>query len=540
MTAPLPPLPCRRPGLAAPSVLQLNGVSAAGDAVDQFPLLEMLGTEQLPAHSVLLVTASHRLSRAPGLLQRLIATAQQHSIDIVVMLPGCGVLDALQQGGGYAASALGSLLCSQAGSSAAGLQALQEFDSIAARDHVLVQPAANSSPVLLAVALTRCSEPSLQAFLADERRAANFAAGRKASYCNALAPRLRAAAERGFEAYQAAAPATAPGQRGLNPAQEQAALVGLKAALEAQCRGGSQPEGPSADIGLGRRSSGNRDWQCRTCSCAPGSPSLQCRCDCKKCRLARESLSSCPAACDRGGACTCPPACPCCCQNCHRGGGGASASASGASNSGGTAAQQQAPQKRQCAVCAQPMPRASQVVCSDACYLQHCQAQGREPKRCPNGADCLAQPGPGLVLPGMVYGQAQCAACFNHAKNTKQQQQRQQKRQLEPAGVPAAGAAAAEGPPSAKRKTPAKKATVRLGCKLRIMCCRSRLALPAGAAGARWCACTAACPSRSLRWPCLLPCACSSASTGRTLRRSASCCRLRRPGWRRRRSRASS
>ncbi|KAL4431291.1 hypothetical protein ABPG75_006547 [Micractinium tetrahymenae] len=97
---------------------------------------------------------------------------------------------------GAAAAALGASLAGQLSSGAHAV-----FGEWVQRSGQLVRPAANSTPALLPVVLTRCSQAVFAVFEEEERRSASFAAGWDASFRDAWALGTEAARSAGMAAY---------------------------------------------------------------------------------------------------------------------------------------------------------------------------------------------------------------------------------------------------------------------------------------------------------------------------------------------------
>jgi hypothetical protein len=415
---------------------------------------------------VVAFTTLDRITRSEGKLQELIDEAQPRGIRLVALLQPSEALEALQPGG-YTANALGSELHSEISSSEEGRQLLAAVDQWAATQHRLVQTAAHNTPVVLPVVLTHCSAAALAAFKRLEQQAAGFAGGRQASFSNALDSRGHAAQEAGVHEYVRLAPAALRGsgsggrgrggERGVGEQHEAAMLRACRATLSTQL--GGEPAGLS--ISLARFAKSSRAWVCRSCSCGAGGPDPHCRCRCFKCRLVREAACTCPAACDKGGTCSCVPGCSCSCRGCHRGvsGSGSEAAAGSSSNS---SSRRGGPHP--CWLCAAPVSRPSQLYCSDHCYLQACEAEQAEPRRCKHASACMAPVPPALAPPGCVHG-ASCLNCHNAGRWEKVAQAKPAAAEeacppATAAGPPAAAAAgpaaapAAGGSGATKRKSP--------------------------------------------------------------------------------------
>ena len=454
-----------------------NGCSIAGAAAADHPLVQAITAGDVPAHSIVLATSLDRYTRACGTLERLLEAAEAKGVRLVVLLPDSNLVAALlQHEEGYAAAALGSEACEALRDTAGGGATLRELEEHAAANYRLVQSAASSAPVAVPVLLNGCAPGALAASRAAEGQAAAFAAGRQASFSDALDARAVDGQQAGIAAFKAAAAGNSSGQRGVSAQQEAALVPGAQAAAA----GGGRP---GLDFAVAS-SSCSRSWECITCSCGPGGSDPACRCSCQPCRHAREGLCGCPAACDAGGECSCPPACSCLCLHCHKAGGG----------------------QEECQPCLGPgcsklSCRPSAQFCHESCYAAFCEQEGVAPDRCPLGDSCCAPGGPGLLPGGVVFGARWCRACFSADKNATQTAKRRA----------AAPAPADEGGPSKKRQPPApeNKAVSRAAAAATATVC--------------WLGCRGSarvpgvCPSPPLR-QCPGAACCSPGSIGRTQR----------------------
>lgn len=181
-----------------------NGCSIAGAAAADHPLVQAITAGDVPAHSIVLATSLDRYTRACGTLERLLEAAEAKGVRLVVLLPDSNLVAALlQHEEGYAAAALGSEACEALRDTAGGGATLRELEEHAAANYRLVQSAASSAPVAVPVLLNGCAPGALAASRAAEGQAAAFAAGRQASFSDALDARAVDGQQAGIAAFKA-------------------------------------------------------------------------------------------------------------------------------------------------------------------------------------------------------------------------------------------------------------------------------------------------------------------------------------------------